>query len=128
MESNIIYNYEDLKKLILDYTKENSYFLIYDDIFFEKVKKRQIITREVYSIAKGLLQPLSVMKYYKFKVIYNYTTKEIYDFIDILRQQVCILLTIFNPKSKEVFILNISDDDDNAIEKHIINLLEMDEN
>lgn len=128
MESNIIYNYEDLKQLILNHTKENSYFLIYDDIFFEKIKKKQVITRDVYAIAKGLLQPLSVMKYYKFKVKDNYTTKEIYDFIDLLRQEVCILLTIFNPKSKEVFILNICDDDDYVIEEHIMNLLRMEEN
>ena len=128
MESNIIYNYEDLKSLILDKTKVNSYFLIYDDIFFEKIKKKQVITRNVYSIAKQLLQPLSVMKYYIFRVKDNYSTKEMYDFIDLLRQEVCILLTIFNPKSKEVFILNICDNDDYVIEEYIMNLLELEEN
>lgn len=128
MESNIIYNYEDLKRLILEKTKENSYFLIYDDIFFEKIKRKQVITRDVYSIAKQLLQPLSVMRYFIFKVKDNYTPKEIYDFIDLLRQEVCILLTIFNPKSKEVFILNICDDDDYVIEERIMNLLGMEEN
>lgn len=128
MESNIIYNYEDLKSLILTYAKEHSYYLIYDDIFFEKIIQKQVITRDVYSIAKKLLQPLSVMRYFKFNVKDDYTTKEMYDFINLLRQEVCILLTIFNPKSKEVFILNICDDDDYVIEEHIMNLLGLEEN
>ena len=87
MQNNIIYNYEELKRLIIEHTKENSYFLIYDDLYFEKIERNQVITREVYSVAKPILKPLSVMKYIKFKVKQNYTTKEVYELLDKIRKK-----------------------------------------
>ncbi|MCI8548116.1 MAG: hypothetical protein HFJ38_04420 [Bacilli bacterium] len=125
MESNIIYNYQDLRKLIISHTKENAYFLIYDDLYFEKIKKRQVITREVYSIAKQILQPLSVVKYIKLNVKEDYTTKEVYEFLEQIRKETNILLTIFNPKAKEILFIYISNENSSILEQYISKIAEM---
>jgi len=125
MQNSIIYNYEELKRLIIDHTKENSYFLIYDDLYFEKIERNQVITREVYSVAKQILKPLSVMKYIKFKVKQNYTTKEVYEFLDKIRKKNCIILTIFNPNKKEILFLYIDNENSNLLEQYIKKIVEM---
>lgn len=125
MQNNIIYNYEELKRLIIEHTKENSYFLIYDDLYFEKIERNQVITREVYSVAKQILKPLSVMKYIKFKISENYSTKEVYDFVDKIRKLTCIILTIFNKKSKEILLLYINNKNSNLLEQYIKKIVEM---
>lgn len=125
MESNIIYNYEDLRELIISHTKEGAYFLIYDDLYFEKIRRKQIITREVYSVAKQLLQPLSVVKYIKLKVKEDYTTKEIYDFLDKIRKDAGILLTVFNPKTKEILFIYINYENSSILEQYISKIAEM---
>lgn len=125
MESNIIYNYEDLKTLIISHSKEGAYFLIYDDLYFEKIKRKQIITREVYSVAKQLLQPLSVIKYIKLNIQENHTTQEIYDFLDKIRKDAGIVLTIFNPKTKEILFIYINNDSTSILEQYISKIAEM---
>lgn len=125
MQNNIIYNYEELKRLIIEHTKENSYFLIYDDLYFERIERNQVITREVYSVAKQILKPLSVMKFIKFKISENYSTKEVYDFVDKIRKKTCIILTIFNKKSKEILFIYINNENSNLLEQYIKKIVEM---
>ena len=67
IEINIIYSYEDLRHLLLSQDPENSYYLLGDDIYFEKMNSETIITREVLLESKKSLKQLNVMKYMKFK-------------------------------------------------------------
>lgn len=125
IESNIVYNFEDFKTLVSSKAKEDSYYLLYDDLYFEKIDKNTMITREAYTVAGRYTKSFNIIKYINFKVKDDYTTKEIYDFIKLSRQHTKILLTIYNQKKKECFLLFISNKDDSKLEKEIIDLLEM---
>ncbi len=125
MQSNIIYNFEDLRALLIEKSTPAAYFLILDDIYFEKFRKNTVISREVYNAAKKIVKPFSIIKYAIFHIKDKYSTQQIYDFINLLRKDTTILLTIFNPKSKEIFILFISNKDDSLLEHSINSFLEM---
>jgi len=125
IESNIIYNFEDFRTLISEKAKEGAYYLLYDDIYFEQIDKNTMITREVFTVAGRYTKSFNIIKYVNFKVKDNYTTREIAEFIELLRKHTKILLTIFNPKKKDCFLLFISTKDDSKLQKDIKNLLEM---
>lgn len=125
IESNIIYNFEDFRTLVSEKAKEGSYYLLYDDIYFEQIDKNTMITREVFTVAGRYTKSFNIVKYVNFKLKDNYTTKELSEFIELLRKHTKILLTIFNPKKKDCFLLFISTKDDSKLEKDIKNLLEM---
>lgn len=125
IESNIIYNFEDFRTLISEKAKEGTYYLLYDDIYFEQIDKNTMITREVFTVAGRYTKSFNIIKYINFKVKDNYTTREIAEFIELLRKHTKILLTIFNPKKKDCFLLFISTKDDSKLQKDIKNLLEM---
>lgn len=125
IESNIIYNFEDFRTLISEKAKEGTYYLLYDDIYFEQIDKNTMITREVFTIAGRYTKSFNIIKYINFKVKDNYTTREMAEFIELLRKHTKILLTIFNPKKKDCFLLFISTKDDSKLQKDIKNFLEM---
>lgn len=125
IESNIIYNFEDFRALITSKAKEGAYYLLYDDIYFEKIEKNTMITREVYSVANRYTKSFNILKYINFKIKDDYKFKELAAFFELLRQYNKILLTIYNPKNKECFLLFISNKDDSQIEKEIEKFLEM---
>lgn len=125
--SNIIYNFEDLRTLLIDKTKVGSYYLIFDDLYFEEIEKDTVICRETYNVAKKVIKSSNVIKYIIFNVKENYTTKEIYELIQFFRSNTTIIVTIFNPKLKEVFLLFISNKDDNILENNIQKILEIEE-
>lgn len=125
MESNIIYNFEDFRTLISEKAKEGAYYLLYDDIYFEEIEKNTMITREVFAVAGRYTKSFNIIKYVNFKLKDNYTTKELFEFITLLRRYNKILVTIYNPKKKDCFLLYVSNNDDSKLEKEIKNLLEM---
>lgn len=125
IESNVIYNFEDFRTIISSKSKIDSYYLIYDDFYFEQIDKNTNLTRDTFTITGRFAKSFNIIKYMIFKVKDNYSTKEIYDFIELSRQHTKILLTIYNQKKKECFLLFISNKNDSKLEKEIINLLEM---
>ncbi len=127
IESNIIYSFVDLRALVLDKTKAGSYYLILDDIYFEEIENETMITRDVFTRAKEIVRPLNIIKYINFKIKEKYTTKEIYDFVDDLRSDTRIIVAIYNPKIKEIFLLFISNKSDAKLEQKIKNFIELEE-
>lgn len=127
IQSNIIYNFEDLRTLLSNKVQRGAYYLLSDDLYFEEIHKNTVITREVFSIAKQVASPLNVIKYIVFNVADKYTTKQIYDLIQILRKDTTIIVSIFNPKIKEVLIMFVSNKDDSLLRQHIKKFLEMEE-
>ena len=119
IEINIIYSYEDLKHLLLSQDSENSYYLLGDDIYFEKMNSETIITREVLLESKKSLKQLNVMKYIKFKTKNNCSVKEVYWLINELRKKVKVITSIFNPINCECLIIIVSNNNDSIIEKQI---------
>ena len=119
IEINIIYSYEDLKHLLLSQDLENSYYLLGDDIYFEKMNSETVLTREVLLESKKSLKQLNVMKYIKFKTKNNCSVKEVYWLINELRKKVKVITSIFNPINCECLIIIVSNNNDSIIEKQI---------
>lgn len=125
IQSNIIYNFEDLRTLLIEKTKLGAYYLIFDDIYFEQIEKDTVISRDVYTVARRILKPFNIIKYLSFNLNEKYSTKQIYDLIQILRKDTTIIVTIFDPKAKEIFLLFVSNKDDSLLEHHIKTFLEL---
>lgn len=125
IQTNIIYNFEDLQNLLLDKTQNGSFYLLFDDIYFEEIEKDTVINRDVYTLARRISKPFNIIKYITFNVKEIYSTKQIYELIDILRKDTTIIVTIFNPDKKEVFLLFISNKDDSILEHHIKTFMEL---
>ena len=127
IENNMIYNFEDFRALVSDKAKEGAYYLLYDDLYFEEIDKNTIITREAFTVAGRYTKSFNIIKYLDFKLKENYTTKELAEFIELLRKHTKILLTIYNPKKKDCFLLYISNKNDSKIENEVKSLLEMEQ-
>lgn len=127
IESNIIYNFEDFRTLVSDKAKEGTYYLLYDDLYFEQIDKNTMITREAFTVAGRYTKSFNIIKYLDFKLKDDYTTKELAEFIELLRENTKILLTIYNPKKKDCFLLYISNKNDSKIENEVKSLLEMEQ-
>lgn len=127
IESNIIYNFDDFRALVSEKAKERAYYLLYDDLYFEQIDKNKMITREVFTVVGRYTKSFNIIKYVDFKLKDNYTTKELAEFIELLREHTKILLTIYNPKKKDCFLLFISNKDDSKLENEIKNLLKMEQ-
>lgn len=112
---------------MLEKTKVGSYFLILDDVYFEEIEKETMITREVFTCAKEVARPINIPKYIIFNVKEKYTIKEIYDFIVDLRKDTRMLVAIYNPKIKEIFLLFIGGKSDYKLEKKINDFIELEE-
>lgn len=125
IESNIIYNFDDLRTILIEKTKVGGYYLLSDDIYFEEINKNTVITRDVIIEAKKLARAFTVMKHICFKIKDDYSTQQIYDLLQILRETTHIIVTIFNPKDKECNLLFISNKDDSILEKHIKEFIEL---
>lgn len=72
-----------------------------------------------------MLNPSSIIKYISFKTKENYSTKQIYELVQLLKYDAEIIITIFSPKDKECNLLFISDEDNISLENHIIDILQM---
>lgn len=127
IENNMIYNFEDFRALVSDKAKEGAYYLLYDDLYFEEIDKNTMITREAFTVAGRYTKSFNIIKYLDFKLKDDYTTKELAEFIELLRENTKILLTIYNPKKKDCFLLYISNKNDSKIENEVKSLLEMEQ-
>lgn len=125
IQSSIIYNFDDLKTILIDKTQKGSYYLLKDDFYFEEISADTVISRYVFLEAKKMLQPSSIIKYITFKTKEKYSTKQIFELVQLLRQDAEIIVTIFNPKEKECNLLFVSDKDNTLLENHIKEILEM---
>lgn len=125
IESNVIYNFEDFRTLISNKAKIGSYYLLYNEFYFEQVDKNTNLPRDTFTITGRYVKSFNIIKYMSFKVKDIYSTKELYEFLELTKEHTKTLLTIYNPKKKECFLLFISNKDDSKLEKEIINLLEM---
>lgn len=84
-----------------------------------------MLTREIYTIANEIVNASDIIKYMSFKMINTYTLIEMLEFIALLRQYNKILLTIYNPKKKDCFLLFISNKNDAILETKIKDFLEI---
>lgn len=119
IEQNIIFNFEDLRALLISKTKENSYVLLFDDLYFEKIERNTILTREVLEIFRRYVKPFEMIKYIVFKTENTQSTKEIKQLVEELRNYTKIIITIFNAKENECFLLFTGNKEDFEVENKI---------
>lgn len=127
VHAKIINDNNEIHDILVSKAKENTYYLMYDDIFFEKIKKKENISREFYTISRRITNSKNRIKHISFKVKDDYTIKEIYELVELLRRKTIILLTLFNEKINECDLLFISNENDLEVEHYINDFLEIEE-
>ena len=127
VHANIINDNKEIHEILVSKAKENTYYLMYDDIFFEKIKKKENINREFYTISRRITNSKNLIKHLSFKLKDNYTIKEIYELVELLRRKTIILLTLFNEKENKFNLLFISNENDLEIEHYINDFIEIEE-
>ena len=127
VHAKIINDNNEIHYILVSKAKENTYYLMYDDIFFEKIKKKENISREFYTISRRITNSKNLIKHISFKLKDNYTIKEIYELVELLRRKTIILLTLFNEKINECDLLFISNENDLEVEHYINDFLEIEE-
>ena len=127
VHAKIINDNNEIHDILVSKAKENIYYLIYDDIFFEKIKKKENISREFYTISRRITNSKNRIKHISFKLKDYYTIKEIYELVELLRRKTIILLTLFDEKINECDLLFISNENDLEIEHYINDFIEIEE-
>ncbi len=127
VHAKIINDNNEIHDILVSKAKENTYYLMYDDIFFEKIKKKENISREFYTISRRITNSKNLIKHISFKLKDNYTIKEIYELVELLRRKTIILLTLFDEKINECDLLFISNENDLEIEHYINDFIEIEE-
>lgn len=125
VHANIIYSNKKIREILVNKAKEGTYYLMYDDIFLEKIEKKENISREFYTNLKSITKSINVIKHISFKLKDIVTTKEIYELVELLRRNTTILLTLFNTKENECDLLFISNEYDLELEHYINNFIEI---
>lgn len=127
VHAKIINDNNEIHDILVSKAKENTYYLMYDDIFFEKIKKKENISREFYTISRRITNSKNRIKHISFKLKDYYTIKEIYELVELLRRKTIILLTLFDEKINECDLLFISNENDLEVEHYINDFLEIEE-
>lgn len=127
VHAKIINDNNEIHYILVSKAKENTYYLMYDDIFFEKIKKKENISREFYTISRRITNSKNRIKHISFKLKDYYTIKEIYELVELLRRKTIILLTLFDEKINECDLLFISNENDLEIEHYINDFIEIEE-
>lgn len=127
VQANIIYSNREIHEILENKAKSGAYYLMYDDIFFEEIGRKQNISRYFYQNAKDIVRSIDIIKHISFEYKGNYTTKDMFDLLEILRKYATILLIIFNPNKKECDLLFVGNENDFEIEGYINDFIELEE-
>lgn len=127
VHAKIIYSNREIHEILANKAKEGIYYLMFDDIFFEKINKKENISREFYTNSRRITNSINVIKHISFKLKDVVTTKEIYDLVERLRKNTSILLTLFNTEENECNLLFISNEYDLELEHYINDFIEIEE-
>ena len=81
--------------------------------------------RETYTAIGESLLPMQIIKYVNFKLKGKFKTKQIYELLQILKTTSNVLVTFYNPKSKECTIFFICSKKDYLLKKQVQDFIEM---
>lgn len=125
IQTNIIFSFDDLKNIISNNTQVGTSYLLLDEPFFEDVERQSKATRDIFLEITKVIQPMNIVKHIIFKTKDKYTTKQIYELVQILRKDTNILVTLFDAKNKRCNMLFISNKDDYLLKQHIKEFLDL---
>lgn len=127
VQAKIIYSNREIHEILENKAKTGTYYLMFDDIFFEEIERKQNISREFYLESKKVIRSVDIIKHISFSFKEDYTTKDMFELLEILRKFTMILLIIFNPNKKECDLLFVSNNNDFQIERYINHFVELEE-
>lgn len=125
IRTKIIFSFDDLKSIISDNTQVGTSYLLLDEPYFEDVERQVKAVRDIFIEITKVIQPMNIVKHISFKTKDKYNTKQIYELVQILRQNTNILVTLFNAETKVCNILFISNKEDYLIKQHIREFLDL---
>lgn len=114
-----------MKNIIFNNIQVGDSYLLLDEPFFVDVERKSKVTREIFLEIRKVIKPMNIVKYINFYTKDKYTTKQIYELIQILRKNANILVTLFNVKSCECNILFISNKEDYLLKQYINEFLNL---
>lgn len=125
IRTKIIFNFDELKSIISDNTQIGTSYLLLDEPFFEDVERQVKAVRDIFIEISKAIEPMNIVKHISFKTKDKYTTKQIYDLVQILKQNTNILVTLFNAETRICNILFISNKEDYLLKKYIREFLDL---
>lgn len=125
IQTRIIFSFDDLKSIILDNVQIGTSYLLLNEPYFEDVERRTKAIRDIFIEITKVIQPMNIVKHISFKTKDKYTTKQIYELVQILRKSTNILLTLFNAETNVCNILFISNKDDHLLKQYIKEFLDL---
>lgn len=125
IRTKIIFNFDDLKNIISDNTQIGTSYLLLDEPFFEDVERQVKAVRDIFIEISKAIEPMNIVKHISFKTKDKYTTKQIYELVQILRQNANILVTLFNEETRICNILFISNKQDYLLKQYIREFLDL---
>lgn len=125
IRTKIIFSFDDLKSIISDNIQVGTSYLLLDEPYFEDVERQVKAVRDIFIEITKVIQPMNIVKHISFKTKDKYNTKQIYELVQILRQNTNILVTLFNAETKVCNILFISNKEDYLIKQHIREFLDL---
>lgn len=114
-----------MKNIISSNTQIGTSYLLLDEPFFEDVERQVKAVRDIFIEISKVIENMNIIKNISFKTKDKYTTKQIYDLIQILRQNTNILVTLFNAETRVCNILFISNKEDYLLKQHIREFLNL---
>ncbi len=125
IRTKVIFSFDDLKNIISDNTQIGTSYLLLDEPFFEDVERQVKVVRDIFIEISKVIEPMNIVKHISFKTKDKYTTKQIYDLVQILKQNTNILVTLFNAETRICNILFISNKEDYILKQHIREFLDL---
>ena len=114
-----------MKNILSENTQIGTSYLLLDEPHFESIERQIKAVRDIFIEISKVIEPMNIVKHISFKMKDKYTTKQIYELVQILKQTSNILVTLFNEKTRVCNILFISNKEDYSLKQHIKEFLDL---
>ena len=125
IRTKIIFSFDELKNIISENTQIGTSYLLLDEPYFEDIERQVKAVRDIYIEISKIVEPMNIVKQINFKTKDRYTTKQIYELVQILKQTSNILVTLFNKETRVCNVLFISNSDDYLLKQYIKEFLDL---
>ena len=125
IRTKIIFSFDELKNIISENTQIGTSYLLLDEPYFEDIERQEKAVRDIFIEISKIIEPMNIVKQINFKTKDKYTTKQIYELVQILKQTSNILVTLFNKETRVCNVLFISNSDDYLLKQYIKEFLDL---
>ncbi|MBP3800437.1 MAG: hypothetical protein J6I85_00140 [Clostridia bacterium] len=125
IKTYIIFSYEELHKLFIEKAQKGASFLLFDEPYFNEIIEPGTVIRDTYSAISESLSSMEIIKYVNFKLKGRYGMAQIKELIKLLKTISNILVTFYNPRTKECTIFFICSKKDYLLKRQVEDFIEM---